>query len=106
MQTAVNTKANDSAVVKLTGNQSIAGHKTFTEYFVADERAILKDGFYVHSAVGTAGSTGYVKVCDITLENTYGDQPVYFTFARRGDQYPTVVSVLFTGVNGADPGLS
>lgn len=32
IQTQINTKANDNAVVKLTGDQSISGKKTFSQY--------------------------------------------------------------------------
>lgn len=55
IQTQISAKADDSTVVKLTGNQSIAGTKTFTDPLIADnisvtDSAVPTNGMYLVAA--------------------------------------------------------
>ena len=58
-QTALNAKANDSAVVKLTGNQSISGIKTFVEEINSNADINLKQNGGIGIQSGYTSFGGY-----------------------------------------------
>lgn len=76
VQEAVGDKANDADVVKLTGNQSIAGEKTFTSSpkvptaTAGDSSTYAASTAFVDNAISTASATldgliaGLVEGCD------------------------------------------
>ena len=60
----------------------------------------------VYSTQGTAGTSGYVKICEIVITVVYRNSPISFEITRRADKCPTRLSVTFLNGNTIDPGLS
>lgn len=76
LQSALNAKANDSDVVKLTGNQSIAGDKTFTGDIVLNEltasRVLITDANkHVKSSTVTTTELDYLSGVTSTVQGQY-----------------------------------
>ena len=57
----------------------------------------------VHSASGTSGTSGYVKILRLKVTSAYANRPVSFEFRRRSDRVPTNVSLEFLNANSVDP---
>ena len=59
---------------------------------------------HIHTALGTEGSSGYVKIATIKITGTYADHPVEFVISQRG-RSPYHLYVQFHGQNNTDPTL-
>ena len=58
----------------------------------------------LHTARGTVGSTGYVKIATFTISSAYRNSVVTVEFTRRG-YIPVVLYIRWANVNGTDPDL-
>lgn len=63
---------------------------------------ILK-GMNVHYGVGSAGTTGYVKLVTLTINANYANVPIMFEIFQRGRNPRGLISVMFANVNSVDP---
>lgn len=54
---------------------------------------------------GTNGTSGYVKVCTLTVIGTYANEPIEIGIARRNDYMQTRLYIHFTSQNNTDPTL-
>lgn len=45
---------------------------------------VPRSSIHVHTAQGSNGSTGWVKICDIKITGTYANHPLFFRIAQRG----------------------
>lgn len=99
-QNALDLKANDNAVVKLTGAQTITGRKQFS---VQQE---LRLGYNVHTTYPTPGTAGYARVFTIQITGTHVDSPIRFAFARRNDSSQTWIDIRYADANSTDPALN
>lgn len=52
-----------------------------------------------------SGTNGYIKICTVTATGAYQNIPICFGFTRRGDVFPTLVSLRFNNANNSDPGV-
>lgn len=67
----------------------------------------FSNGMYIYNSSGTPGTQGYIKIATISLANTtYQNIPIEFTVFRRGTKTSTTLSITFSSVNSADPGLT
>lgn len=61
-------------------------------------------GSYVHTAKGTSGSAGYVKVAQIKIKKEYVNAPIAFRIFQRGMD-ETTLYIRFANENNSDPAL-
>ena len=66
---------------------------------------VFSQGTRIHSAEGTAGSTGYVNIAQISVTGTYANQPFTFTFTQRGNGTTSRVHLAFTPTDTTDPAI-
>lgn len=64
----------------------------------------LLNGYHVHSAVGVSGSTGYVKIAEISVLSAYANYPIRFAVSQRGVRQ-NVVNLMFVTTDTKDPGI-
>ena len=83
-----------------TGNQAFAGVKTF------NSPLIPLGGSYVHSATGTSGTAGYVKIATFTIGGTYQNMPIIIELVDRVRKGSCVLNIQFTNANSSDPTLA
>lgn len=69
-------------------------------------RLILQQGSAVHSAIGTSGTAGTVRIAQIKITSTYINAPIEIKFTRRTDTDPTILYILFNSGNTTDPTLN
>lgn len=93
-------------------NNALAAAKTYADAQIqisADAIKSTVEAEYTkkiyHSAVGTAGTAGYVAFAELTVTGNYANRPVLFGLANRG-RLESSVSVRFNNINTADPTLS
>lgn len=60
---------------------------------------------YVHSASGTGGQGGYIKVCRIVITGAYMNTPIEIEYDQRQRYVPTTLFIKFWGGNTTDPDL-
>lgn len=60
--------------------------------------------YYVHTAKGTSGSTGYVKVAQLKITLTYRNTPIILHVLQRGVP-ETILSIWFKNEGSTDPAL-
>lgn len=65
-----------------------------------------KSGQYIHTANGTSGTSGYVKIAQIKITNSYANQPIVIEYTRRSDYTLTNLFIRFASSNNTDPDLS
>lgn len=63
-------------------------------------------GMRVHSAGGTAGTAGYVKIATINITGAYANQPIEMTIAQRGKWNPAKLTIFYNSANSTDPTLA
>lgn len=90
LQPQIDSKANDSDVVHNTGNESVAGVKTFTDDMIADQDLTVNGDFTVNGTTTTV-NTATLDVTDtnITVNNTGNDassEGAGLTVDRTGTQ--------------------
>ena len=68
------------------------------------KEVILGGGSYVHTAKGTSGSTGYVKVAQINITSNYRNASIILHTLQRGIS-ETILSIRFVNVDSTDPGV-
>jgi hypothetical protein len=56
----------------------------------------------VHRARGTAGQSGYVKICRIVVQRTYANAPLRFAISQRARPIAQI-SIVFANENNTDP---
>lgn len=61
---------------------------------------------YIHTASGTAGTAGYVKVCQIKITQAYNNQPIEIKYSRRDDSNTTRLYIAFANSGSTDPTLN
>ena len=83
-----------------TGAQTFAGIKTF------NSPLIPLGGSYVHSATGTAGTTGYAKIATFKISGTYQNMPMVIELVDRVRKGSCVLNIQFQNLNGNDPTLA
>lgn len=71
-----------------------------------DDLTTMKKGFYVHEALGTAGSAGWVKICQLTVTGSYIDCPIEITVSQRTKLVLGRLYIRFTNDSGNDPTLT
>lgn len=54
---------------------------------------------------GTSGSTGWARVCTLTVKRQYANAPMAFLITQRGKDFPSILSVRFANDSGTDPAL-
>lgn len=64
-----------------------------------------KAGSVVHSASGISGTSGYVNIATITINNTYCNSPIEIAFCRRADLVATRLYIKFSSAANNDPSL-
>lgn len=79
---------------------------TFWEPTDFAERVKFRNGTWVHSANGSDGKTGFVKIAQIKISGPYRNIPIKITFAQRGRRSPATLYIAFTNVGNTDPTLS
>ena len=63
----------------------------------------LQQGTTVHSANGTSGTNGYIKLISVKITTSHQNAPIIFEIAQRG-KYPTAILYLyFSNVDSKDP---
>lgn len=65
-----------------------------------------KSGQFIHTANGTSGTNGYVKIARIKITGQYANQPIFIEYARRGDKIISNLVIRFNSSDGTDPGLA
>lgn len=66
---------------------------------------VFQQGYRVHSASGTGGAEGHVKVAQIKIEGTYVDRAIQLLVSQRG--YPvSTLDIVFGSVGNTDPDLN
>lgn len=83
-----------------TGAQTFAGTKTF------NSPLIPLGGSYVHSATGTSGTSGYVKIATFKINGTYQNMPIVIELVDRVRKGSCVLNIQFQNVNSNDPTLA
>lgn len=83
-----------------TGAQTFAGIKTF------DNPIIPLQGSYIHSATGTAGTVGYVKIATFKISGSYQNMPMVLELVDRVRKGSCVLNIQFQNVNSSDPTLA
>lgn len=83
-----------------TGAQTFAGTKTF------NSPLIPLGGSYVHSAIGTSGTSGYVKIATFKISGTYQNMPIVIELVDRVRKGSCVLNIQFQNVNSNDPTLA
>ena len=83
-----------------TGAQTFAGTKTF------NSPLIPLGGSYVHSAIGTSGTSGYVKIATFKINGTYQNMPIVIELVDRVRKGSCVLNIQFQNVNSNDPTLA
>ena len=66
---------------------------------------ILKKGSYVHSAMGTSGTAGYVDIATIKISAQHVNVPIAFEIYRRRQTQPTKLYLTFTSGETVDPAV-
>ena len=67
---------------------------------------VPKKGQYIHSAHGTSGTGGYVKIATFKVTGTYCNEPCRFSISQRGKSTITDFHIQFQNSGATDPGLS
>ena len=83
-----------------TGAQTFTGTKTF------NSPLIPLGGSYVHSATGTSGTSGYVKIATFKINGTYQNMPIVIELVDRVRKGSCVLNIQFQNVNSNDPTLA
>lgn len=92
-------RANRSNYVQVGGNLEVDGISEFDSYIMP------KGGQYVHSARGTNGTAGYVKIAQLQITGTWCDMPIKMAYSRRG-RLEEVLEIVFTSIDSDDPTLN
>ena len=58
----------------------------------------------VHSARGTSGQAGFIRICRITVLQTYANAPIRLTISQRA-RPDAEISIVFENVNSTDPAV-
>lgn len=95
----------DGSTDTVTIHQDISGKANKSGDTFTGTNTMLK-GFVVHSANGTSGTSGHVKICTITMNSAYRNAPIEFTIHRRNDATPTRVSLLFSNANSTETSVN
>lgn len=60
----------------------------------------------IKNTQGTPGKTGYICFAQLTVTETYANNPLEFVLLRRGASTPCKVSIKFVNSNSVDPNIS
>lgn len=69
-------------------------------------RATIDGGTFVRSFTGTAGTTGYIRIATLKINNNYSNSVVAFDITQRGYTSITRLFVIFNNSNTVDPTLA
>lgn len=92
--------SNTTATTQSTTDSST---KVATTKFVKDA---ITDSRVIHTAIGTAGSAGWVKIATMKHTSTYNNEPIMLTIVQRGDIDTYHLQISFKSVNSTDPELN
>ena len=91
--------ASQSGVVS-TGAQTFAGVKTFSEVdattLKADKVGSVLNTGQMQAFNVSAGSTGFVEICRLSVTGAYRDRPFEIGITRRGDKVPSYLTIKLT----------
>lgn len=73
--------------------------------FQNDLTFIQRANSYTYYSAATGGTSGYIRVAEITITGTYMNYPIVFELVQRDAKTPMVVNILFESLNGTQPGL-
>ena len=89
----------------VTKKSEFSGDTAFNGNTVFNSVLIPKAGCYVHTATGTSGSAGYVKIAQLVINGNYANQPLIFHIAQRARKEYSL-EILFANVDNTDPTLA
>lgn len=89
----------------VTEKSEFSGDAAFNGNTVFNSVSIPKAGCYVHTATGTSGSAGYVKIAQLVINGNYANQLLIFHIAQRGRKEYSL-EILFANVDNTDPTLA
>ena len=81
-----------------------SGSTYFSNLATHTSPIIPKAGSYVHTAKGTSGTAGYVKIAQIKVNKEYVNAPIAFRIFQRGID-ETTLYIRFANENNSDPAL-
>lgn len=91
-------------IAELSEYFDVAWNSVFRKNVEIEGTLITKKGHYVHTAVGTSGSTGYVKIAQIAINGNYANAPITVELAHRGYRKYTL-EFRFLNADTTDPNL-
>lgn len=99
----------DNMIANIINCNFIDATKVDTSYLYADKlyarkAAILRNGSYVHTAKGTSGTSGYVKIAQIKIKKEYVNTPITMGLFQRGMD-ETNIFIRFANENNTDPAI-
>lgn len=97
IDTGVNIGHTNSVTAQTNFNKSYVKYDT--------EGHITESDYFVHTAAGTGGVTGWVKIATMKHLQTYDDTPIELTLSQRGNHLTYRLHILFKSVNSLDPDI-
>ena len=93
--------------VNITHSNSVTAETTFDKSrFKYDAQGHITDSsYYVHTAAGTGGVAGWVKIATMKHLNTYDNTPIMLTISQRGNLLTYRLHIQFSSANSTDPPL-
>ena len=85
-----------------TQSVSDSSTKVATTKFVKD---VIDDSRVIHTATGTVGTAGWIKIATIKHTKTYNNGPIMLTIAQRGGVIVYRLHIRFKNTNSTDPDL-
>lgn len=70
------------------------------------DQIVEKRGHYVHSTSGAQGDTGYMRLCTLTISNSYVDEPISLKISHRGADKMSEYIIGFANASSTDPDIS
>lgn len=84
---------------------SLYGHVKKAQYMTKDDTGVVPSNLMYtnitkafHTAAGTAGQAGWIKVCSLVCAGGYTDEPITMTLARRGAYKPCKLTIRFLSI--------
>lgn len=72
-----------------------------------EEQIQMKKGSYIHTASGTSGELGYIKIAQFVITETYRNSPITLDVVQRGDgKNKNSYTIKFHNVDSLDPELA
>jgi hypothetical protein len=93
--------------VNITHSNSVTAETTFNKSrFKYDAQGhITESGYFVHTATGTGGVEGWIKIATMRHLHRYNNTPIMLTISQRGNYLTYRLHILFDNVDSTDPPL-